>query len=39
MADELTYFCILGLACGLGLGFVAACVYHIINAFFHWGQW
>ena len=36
MADELTYFCILGLATGLFLGFLAACVYHIINGFFRW---
>lgn len=39
MDIELSYFCALGIALGLFLGFVAACVYHIINAFFHWAKW
>ena len=34
MPEQITYFCLLGLACGLFLGFVASCVYHITNGFF-----
>jgi len=36
MGADVLNFCMYGFAMGVYLGFLAACIYHIINGFFRW---
>lgn len=38
MIIDYAYFCVSGFALGILLGFLATCIYHVINAFFRWAR-